>query len=75
MVKKMLGLLEAAKEEWEHGLLGRVEYIVAAATFDDFLDHAASYHKGHEGIDRGLPVNTIWEAKNWKVEDSRWECC
>jgi len=61
VVKKMLGLLKAAKEEWEHGLLGRVEYIVAAATFDDFLDHAASYHKGNRKIESAVLASAVLE--------------
>jgi len=46
LFRSMLALLNSAKQEWDAGLLRKVEYIVAAATFDDFLDHAGQYLKG-----------------------------
>ena len=50
----MLGLLTGAKDEWDHGFLGKIEYIVAGATFDDFLDHAAEYHRGNKKIEAAV---------------------
>ena len=54
MLVLMLGLLTGVKDEWDHGLLGKIEYIVAGATFDDFLDHAAQYHKGSKKIEAAV---------------------
>ena len=41
IIDKLLGLLAACQDEWSAGLLRRIEHIVVAEAFDDFLDHAA----------------------------------
>lgn len=74
MTQKMQGLLLAARDEWEHGLLRRIEYIVVAEAFDDFLDHASSYHKGNKKIEASILASAVLEdtikkiAKKNKIE-------
>jgi len=63
----MLGLLMGAKEEWDHGLLGKIEYIVAGATFDDFLDHAAQYHKGNKKMEAAVLGSAVLEDTVKKI--------
>ena len=67
IVQKMFGLLKSAKKEWEEGLLRRIEYIVSAATFDDFLDHAALYHKGDKKIESSVLASAVLEDKVKKI--------
>lgn len=64
---QMQGLLTSAREEFEHGLLGRIEYVVAAATFDDFLDHAATYHKGDRKIEASVLASAVLEDTVKKI--------
>jgi uncharacterized protein YutE (UPF0331/DUF86 family) len=59
--QKVLGILSAAHAEWETGLLGTVEYLVAAATFDDFLDHAAVYHKANKKMEAAVLASAVFE--------------
>ena len=64
---KMQGLLTSAREEFEHGLLGKIEYIIAAATFDDFIDHAASYHKSGKKIEASVLASAVLEDTVKKI--------
>jgi uncharacterized protein YutE (UPF0331/DUF86 family) len=64
---QMQGLLSSAREEFEQGLLGRIEYVVAAATFDDFLDHAASYHKADRKIEASVLASAVLEDTVKKI--------
>ncbi|MDD5326285.1 MAG: hypothetical protein PHY02_00540 [Phycisphaerae bacterium] len=63
----MLGVLKGVKDEWDHGLLGRIEYIVAGATFDDFLDYAAEYHKGNKKIESSVLASAVLEDTVKKI--------
>ncbi|MFA5293720.1 MAG: hypothetical protein WC496_11910 [Phycisphaerae bacterium] len=63
----MLGLLKGAGDDWEHGLLGRIEYIVAGVTFDDFLDHASLYHKGNKKMEAAVLVSAVLEDTIKKI--------
>ena len=58
---RLYGLLESAKEEWDRGLLRKVEYIFVASTFDDFLDHAADYHKGNKKLESSVLASAVLE--------------
>ena len=60
-ILKMQGLLTSAYQEWQHGLLRKIEHIVAAATFDDFLDHASHYHKGNKKIESSVLASAVLE--------------
>jgi hypothetical protein len=66
-VQKMLGLLHSANDDWQRGLLRQIEYIVAAATFDDFLDHAALYHKGNKKVEAAVLASAVLEDTVKKV--------
>jgi uncharacterized protein YutE (UPF0331/DUF86 family) len=63
----MLGVLKGAKDEWEHGLLGRIEYIVAGTTFDDFLDYAAEYQKGNKKTESSVLASAVLEDTLKKI--------
>lgn len=58
---ELLGTLTSAKEEWKHGLLREIEYVVAAATFDDFLDHAAAFHRGGKKLEASVLASAVLE--------------
>jgi len=59
--QKVLGLLISAKQEWDYGLIRQIEYIFVAETFDDFLDHADSYHKGNKKIEAAVLASAVLE--------------
>ncbi|NQT24299.1 hypothetical protein HQ585_02985 [candidate division KSB1 bacterium] len=61
MIQKMYGLLSSAKDEWEQGLLRKIEYMVVAETFDDFLDHADVYHKGNKKTEASVLASAVLE--------------
>jgi hypothetical protein len=65
--QRMLGLLTSANEEWKRGILKDIEYIVAAETFDDFLDHAANYHKGNKKIESAIMASAVLEDTIKKI--------
>ena len=67
VVLQMHGILVSAREELEHGMLARIEYIVAAATFDDFLDHATDYHKGNRKIEASVLASAVLEDTVKKI--------
>src|SRR3990172_1616179 len=65
--QQMLGLLISAKPEWDQGLLRQIEYVIAAETFDDFLDHAANYHKGNKKIEASILASAVLEDTVKKI--------
>ncbi len=67
VVLKMLGLLVSAQQEWEGGLMRRIEYILTAETFDDFLDHAEAYHKGNKKAESAVLASAVLEDTVKKV--------
>lgn len=60
-VQKLLGLLTSILEEMKAGLLKKAEYIFIATTFDDFIDHAAEYHKAGKKVESAVLVSTVFE--------------
>ncbi|MBI4223030.1 MAG: hypothetical protein HY607_10170, partial [Planctomycetes bacterium] len=67
IIQKMQGLLSSAKEEWSKGLLRKIEYVISAATFDDFLDHAAKYHKANKKSEASVLASAVLEDTMKKV--------
>jgi len=67
IVQKMHGLLKSAQEEWNRGLMRKIEYIIAAETFDDFLDYAISYHKGNKKIESSVLASSVLEDTIKKI--------
>jgi uncharacterized protein YutE (UPF0331/DUF86 family) len=67
ILHKMRGLVAAASTEWRQGLLQKLEYMVAAATFDDFLDHAALYHRGNRKIEAAVLASAVLEDTVKKI--------
>lgn len=67
IIQKLHGLLTSASDEWGHGLLRKIEYIISAATFDDFLDHAETYHKGNNKREASVLASAVLEDSIKKV--------
>ncbi|HHT9105073.1 MAG TPA: hypothetical protein ACFYD7_04280 [Candidatus Wujingus californicus] len=67
IIQKMQGLLSSAKEEWSKGLLRKIEYVISAAAFDDFLDHASVYHKGNKRNEAAVLASAVLEDTIKKV--------
>lgn len=67
VVQKLYGVLESTYTEWQHGLLGSIEYIVAAETFDDFLDHASRYHKANKATEASILASAVLEDTMKKI--------
>jgi len=67
VVQQMYGVLNSALEEWKAGLLRKIEYIVVAETFDDFLDHATQYHKGNKKIASSVLASAVLEDTIKKI--------
>jgi hypothetical protein len=61
VVKRMVGVLRALQVDWSRGLLRQVEYLVAAETFDSFLDHAVRLHRGGLLRESGVLVSIVFE--------------
>lgn len=60
-VQKLIGLLLSISEEMKHGLMRKAEYIFVASTFDDFLDHAAEFHKAGKKTESSVLASTVFE--------------
>jgi hypothetical protein len=67
IVQKMYGFLASAQEEWKKGLLRKIEHIVIAEAFDDFLDHANIYHKGNKKIESSVLASAVLEDTLKKI--------
>lgn len=61
IMQKLYGLLSATKDEWQRGLLRKIEHIIVAEAFDDFLDHASFYHKGNKKIESSILASAVLE--------------
>lgn len=61
LVQKMQGLLSALKDEANHGLLRRLEDVVVATAFDDFLDHADAFHRANKAREAGVLAAIVLE--------------
>ena len=58
---KIYGLLLSLKEEIKNGLLKKIEFIFGAITFDNFLDHAAQYHKANRKVESSVLASAVLE--------------
>lgn len=65
--QRMYGLLASANEEWKRGILKDIQYIVAAETFDDFLDHASDYHKSNKKVESSILASSVLEDTIKKI--------
>ena len=66
-VKKIFGLLNSAFTEWKEGFLERIEFIIAAETFDDFLEHSEEYHKASKKIEACVLASAVLEDTLKKI--------
>ncbi len=66
-IQQTFGLLKSVKEEWGHGMLGQIEFNIAGATFDDFLDHAEEFHKGNKTIESSVLSSFVFEDTIKKI--------
>ncbi|MFH1703291.1 MAG: hypothetical protein ABIB41_07670 [Nitrospirota bacterium] len=73
VVQKLNGLLKSIKEEIERALLRKAEYLFIATTFDDFLDHASTYHKGGKKIESSVLASAVFEDTIRKIATKK-EC-
>ncbi|GIP17505.1 hypothetical protein J40TS1_31470 [Paenibacillus montaniterrae] len=65
--QRMFGLIASAFEEWKRGILKDIQYIVAAETFDDFLDHAFEYHKANKKNEAAILASSVLEDTIKKI--------
>jgi hypothetical protein len=66
-VHKMIGVLEALRQDCEKGLVREIEYLISAENFDAFLDHAAKYHRAGQARESGALVSIVFEDTLRKV--------
>lgn len=66
-IQKVLGLLESAHNEFKDGMLHNFEYSVLSEAFDDFLDHAESFHKGGKKNEAAILSSIIFEDTIKKI--------
>ena len=59
--EKVLGVLQSLQLEAEAGLLTKLEYQVVATTFDEFIDHAASYHRSGKLQESSVIASAVLE--------------
>lgn len=67
VIQKFYAVLSAAYEDWSAGLLRKVEHLVAAATFAQFLDHAELYHKGNKKVEAAVLASAVLEDTIKKI--------
>ena len=67
VVKQVHGVLSAARQDWHDGLLRRIEFMVAASTFDDFLDQAELYLQGKKKVEAAVLAAAVLEDALKKV--------
>lgn len=60
-IQKLQGLLQALREEAARGLLEKIEYVILATAFDDFLDHAEEFHRGNKAREAGVLAAVVLE--------------
>lgn len=68
-VQKLTGLLKSLKEEISLGFLKKIEYMVFATAFDDFLDHAEQFHKGGQLMESGVLASIVFEDSVRKIAE------
>jgi len=74
---EILGLLISAKNEFDKGLLTQIDLIIAAETFDNFLDHAEEYHKAGKATESAVLASAVLEdtvkkiAKKHNIDHSK----
>jgi uncharacterized protein YutE (UPF0331/DUF86 family) len=61
VLEKVLGVLLSVRAEAQTGLLAKLEYQVFATAFDDFLDHASSFHKSGKAKEAAILVSAVLE--------------
>jgi uncharacterized protein YutE (UPF0331/DUF86 family) len=48
-------------------MLAKIEYIIAAATFDEFLDHAKEYHGANKKMEASVLASAVLEDTVKKI--------
>lgn len=69
VVQNLTGLLNSLKQEISLGFLNKIEYMVFATAFDDFLDHAETFHKGGKLMESGVLASIVFEDTVRKICD------
>ncbi len=60
-IRRLVGHLMFVRDAVNEGLLARIEYEIAASDFSDFLDHARSYHDGHQKVQAAIIASAVFE--------------
>ncbi len=66
-MRRTYGIVKSAHGEWEKGFARKIDYILAAETFDDFLDHADTYHKRDRKIESSVLASAVLEDTIKKI--------
>lgn len=61
VIQKVFGVLRSVQDEAKEGLVAKIEYQVFATAFDDFLDHAAEFHKSGKAKEAAVLVSAVFE--------------
>ncbi len=61
IIQRFFGILQSANDEWERGLLRKIEHIIIAEAFDNFLDYASDFHKGDKKIESSVLSSIVLE--------------
>ncbi|HVK57127.1 MAG TPA: hypothetical protein VM532_19115 [Burkholderiales bacterium] len=61
VLNKVFGVLQSVRAEANAGMLTKLEYQVFATAFDDFLDHASSFHKAGKVKEAAILVSSVLE--------------
>lgn len=77
-VIRVHGLLRAARVDRERGLLRTLEFVVAAQTFDSFLDHAKEFQEAGKKIEASILASVVLEdtlkkiaaASNYRIDQN-----
>lgn len=61
IVQKLFGVLSSVREEAKNGLLEKLEYQAFATAFDDFIDHAAEFHRSGKAKEAAVLAAVVLE--------------
>lgn len=67
VVQRMHGLLLGLKNDWDSGMLRRLEYLIAGGTFDEFLDHAEKFHRAGKLQEGSILASVVLEDVMAKI--------
>jgi uncharacterized protein YutE (UPF0331/DUF86 family) len=69
LARRALGILEALAVDLKAGLLNKFEYIILGISFDNFLDHAADFHRADKKQEAAVLVGVVLEDTIRKIAE------